>query len=557
MTQQILLHREGPQHLSHHADIAHTKTTGEKDLLSLTAVLIPTKNNELNIGSLVLLAKKHAGHVIVVDDNSHDHTVEIARDAGADIFPCGYTGGRINSILTGCRYALGYGCTVVVLLNSQVEQLTREIPLLAAPVLTGEADLVIGSRYLAGRKGITPYQFGSIDKPGHVPEENSLSSITDPTSTFRAFSIRAITLLDLLPDSDLFEPTMITLFSNKGLSVKEKPISVRKDETLRDTIDVPLYRNNRIAVVIPAHNEELLIGDTIAGIPDFVSRIYVVNDCSADRTQEVVEYYASRDSSVVPILHPVNKGPGAAITSGYKKALEDGMDIVVTMDGDNQMDPAFMTHLLDPIIDGKCDFCMGNRLINPEYRKDMSNWRFFGNSVLSFLTKISSGYWSMVDPQNGYTAISKRALREINIDKLYPSYGYLNDRLVKLNVLNFRVVNIPHPARYGMETSGIKYSRYIYRVSGLLFRDFLWRLKMKYVIYNFHPLVFFYAFGFFSVMVAFSGGLYAFYTRFFLGNSLFVPASTSLILLCLGFQSIFFAMFFDSQQEKGTNGWYL
>ncbi|WP_440951253.1 glycosyltransferase family 2 protein [Methanosphaerula subterraneus] len=316
------------------------------------------------------------------------------------------------------------------------------------------------------------------------------------------------------------------------------------------------YRGKRIAVVVPAYNEELLIGETLAKIPGFVARVYAVNDCSTDQTQKIIDSIALRNNFLVPIQHEVNMGVGAAIVTGYKKALEDGMDIIAVMAGDDQMDPAFLPDLLDPIVDNKCDYTMGNRLIGTPYQKGMSTWRFIGNSTLTMLTKIASGYWQMMDPQNGYTAISRRSLERINLDNVYPRYGYCNDLLVKLNVNGFRVINVPHPARYGMERSGIKYSTYILKVSKLLLWDFLWRLKMKYLVLSFHPLVFFYLAGAVFFIISVFGGLYSLYYKFVQHQPIFVPLVLSLIIFGIGSQALFFAMFFDMQQEKNGNGWY-
>jgi glycosyltransferase involved in cell wall biosynthesis len=522
------------------------------------AVVIPAKDSELMIGSLVLLSRQYAGHVIVSDDSSRDRTVEVALHAGATVLYVGEYGGtgRAASILAGCRKALESGCTAVVLIDSNGKHLTREIPRLAAPVLSGEADLVVGSRNLTGRRGIPSFRFNPAGEARPVPEKPAGFVATDPDSTFRALNTRAIEQLDVLPDSDIFEESMNALFIRRGLTLSEIPITLRHETPALDDEDMPLYCGHRVAVVVPAHNEELLIGDTLKGIPDFVCRVYVVNDCSTDRTQEVVEYYASHDESIIPIRHDVNKGVGAAIITGYKKALEDGMDIVAVMAGDDQMDPAFLPYLLDPIVARKCDYTMGNRLISPAYRKGMSTWRFIGNTVLTMLTKIASGYWQMMDPQNGYTAISARALERINLDEIYPRYGYCNDLLVKLNVNTFRVINVPHPARYGREKSGIMYSTYIFKVSWLLLRDFLWRLKMKYIVLSFHPLVFFYMAGAAFSLIGIVGGVYSLYYKFVLGYPIFVPLTLSLLVFGFGLQALFFAMFYDMQQEKMTNGWY-
>lgn len=318
----------------------------------------------------------------------------------------------------------------------------------------------------------------------------------------------------------------------------------------------PTYRGKRIAVVMPAHNEERLIEDAIAGVPAFVARVYAVNDCSTDQTQEIIERVAADNMSVIPMQHEVNRGVGAAIVTGYKSALKDEMDIVAVMAGDDQMDPAFLPDLLDPIVDGRCDYTMGNRLIYPDYRSGMSTWRFMGNSVLTMLTKIASGYWQMMDPQNGYTAISRRSLEQIDLEDVYPRYGYCNDLLVKLNVNGFRVINVPHPARYGRERSGIRYSTYITKVSGLLLRDFLWRLKMKYLILGFHPLIFFYITGVILTVISLLGGIFALYNKFVADQPLFVPLGLSLIIFGIGLETLLFAMFFDMQYEKEGQGWY-
>jgi len=316
-----------------------------------------------------------------------------------------------------------------------------------------------------------------------------------------------------------------------------------------------MYKNHTIAVVIPAYKEELLIADTLASVPDFVDRIYPVDDASPDKTGEIIAEYAKKDPRVHAITHEKNQGVGAAIVSGYRQTLEDNMDIAAVMAGDNQMDPAFLPDLLDPIIEKKADYTLGNRLMSPEYRHGMSKWRFFGNAILTLLTKIASGYWQMMDPQNGYTAISGRALERIGLNAIYPRYGYCNDLLVRLNVWGFQIKNIPHPAKYGRETSGIKYSTYICKVSRLLLRGFLWRMKMKYIMLSFHPLVFFYFFGAVVTLLSILGGIFSLYRKIVNNTLLFVPGVLCLITFMMGMMFLLFAMLFDMQQEK-ANGWY-
>jgi GT2 family glycosyltransferase len=256
------------------------------------------------------------------------------------------------------------------------------------------------------------------------------------------------------------------------------------------------------------------------------------------------------------IRHEINQGVGASIASGYREALNEGMDIAVVMAGDNQMDPAYLPKFLDPIINRQADYAVGNRLQGREYSKGMPVWRFFGNALLTLLTKIASGYWQLMDPQNGYTAISRRALERLDPNKIYPRYGYCNDILVKLNAYGFKAVNINHPARYNIgEKSGIRYRTYIFRLSRLLFRDFFWRLKEKYVVLNFHPLVFFYVFGMIIVLIGIIFGVYTIYLRWFVETELFVVrAALALILFFMGSMFLLFAMLFDMEQEKNI-GW--
>jgi glycosyltransferase involved in cell wall biosynthesis/ActR/RegA family two-component response regulator len=312
-----------------------------------------------------------------------------------------------------------------------------------------------------------------------------------------------------------------------------------------------VFRENNICVVVPAFNEELLIGPTLESIPDYIFRIYAVDDSSTDRTSEIIRKCAEKDTRIIHIRHDKNQGVGASIASGYHEALKEGMDIAVVMAGDNQMDPSYLPAFLDPIIKRQADYAVGNRLQGPEFRKNMTRWRFFGNALLTLLTKIASGYWQLMDPQNGYTAISRRALERMDPGNIYPRYGYCNDILVRLNTYSFKAVNVNHPARYNIgEISGIKYRTYIFRLSRLLFRDFLWRMKEKYVILNFHPLVFFYFFGTLGILTSFFLGIYALYGWIFQMEPLFVRATLTLILLFIGSMFILFAMLFDMEQER-------
>lgn len=245
-----------------------------------------------------------------------------------------------------------------------------------------------------------------------------------------------------------------------------------------------MYRGRKIAVVIPAYNEEELIMDTLQGIPAFVDRVYAINDGSSDRTLEMIVERSKIDSRVVPIDHIMNKGVGAALITGYKASVRDGMDITAIMAGDDQMDPKYLPSLLDPVVDGNADYSKGNRLVDVDYVKGMTTWRFLGNTILTILTKFSSGYYNIGDPQNGYTAMNNQVFKTIDPDSIFPWYGYCNDILMRLKVHRFRVTDVAIPARYGKEKSTIPYPKYIARLSRLLLVNFFLRLGMKKAVRN-------------------------------------------------------------------------
>jgi len=312
-----------------------------------------------------------------------------------------------------------------------------------------------------------------------------------------------------------------------------------------------IYRENNICVVIPAWNDEKHIGNTLCSIPDYIFRIYAVDDASTDNTAEIIRKYAETDPRIALIRHDKNKGVGASISSGYREALNENMDIAVVMTGDNRMDPAYLSAFLDPIIRRKADYAVGNRLQGPEFRRKMTRRGFFSNALLTLMIKIASGYWQLMDPQNNYTAISKRALERIDPGTIYPRYGYNSDILVRLNIYGFRVVNVKHPSPGIVgEIPGMRHRTYIFRLSRLLLKDFFWRMNEKYLFLNFHPLVFFYFFGILCIMTSLFLGVYALYGKIFGMEPLFVRATLTLILLFIGSMFVLFGMLFDMEQER-------
>lgn len=313
-----------------------------------------------------------------------------------------------------------------------------------------------------------------------------------------------------------------------------------------------MYKNNKVGVVVPAYNEEEFIGKVIETIPSFVDKIIVVDDRSEDNTVRAVKKIVeSLKDKLVMIQHEENNGVGASIVTGYKKALKEGLDIVVVMAGDGQMNPDDMGKLLNPIVDSDMDYVKGNRLLTEDVRKIMPGIRYFGNSLLTILTKIASGYWHVMDPQCGYTAISSRILRIIPVDRIYPRYGFPSDLLVVLNVYNARVKDVPVKPIYGEEKSGIKLHSYIPAVSFLLAKRFFWRLKEKYLMRDFHPLIFFYMMGLTLLPLGILLGLFLIYVKYIAHGIITTPSVVLCAILTItGLQSLFFGMLFDIEYNR-------
>jgi len=312
-----------------------------------------------------------------------------------------------------------------------------------------------------------------------------------------------------------------------------------------------LYKDKSIAVVVPAYNEETQITEVITGMPTFVDWIVVVDDQSQDKTVAIVEALQSQNERLILVRHEKNQGVGGAIASGYVWARDHDADVAVVMAGDGQMDPDELSLILDPVVEGEVDYTKGNRLQHQDAFSTVPKAKYFGNAILSLLTKIASGYWHVADSQSGYTAINKMALRLINWDKMYKRYGQPNDLLVTLNVFNMRVRDIPVRPIYGIgERSGLHPHRVVLPISWLLLRKFLWRMKEKYILRDFHPLVFFYVFGFVMLLL----GTFLFVRLIVLWAELgFAPELTAMALMfsvSMGLQSLFFAMWFDMEANK-------
>jgi len=360
-----------------------------------------------------------------------------------------------------------------------------------------------------------------------------------------------------------------------------------------------MLKNKTIAVVVPAYNEEKQIEMVLDTMPDFVDRIIVVNDKSTDNTAKVVKEYIERDSKevrdlnynekIVPnkynradvvveemreqekdlytpseiannnpkksriilINHLKNGSVGASIATGYKWCLDNNINCTAVMAGDGQMDPGELESICLPVVDEEVDYVKGNRLKHRSARLVIPRIRYAGNSILSLLTKIASGYWQITDTQTGYTAISLNALKGIYIYDIYPSYGCPNDILVKLNIASFAIKEVPIKPVYNVgEESKMKMVKVIPRISWLLFKLFWIRLYKKYLFRDFHPLFFLYHLSI-VLLLANIPYLIAVFTDLFGGQKISTNSFIAFMFLGItGFQSLFFAMWMDMMDNE-------
>ena len=312
-----------------------------------------------------------------------------------------------------------------------------------------------------------------------------------------------------------------------------------------------MIEGKNVAVVIPAHEEETLLPTTLDGIPESVDRIYVVDDASTDGTVARARAAAEADPRISVIVRERNGGPGAAVVTGYRQALEDGADIFVVMNADNQMDPDDLASLALPVARGEVDYAKANRLFTGQAWQLIPHSRYLGNAVLSLWTKIASGYWHVADAQSGYTVIGRRMLSLLDLDHLYPRYGFPNDMLVHLNVWNAKVRDVPARPVYGVgERSGMRMWKVIPAIWWLLIKRFWWRLWQKYVIRDFHPLVFFYVFGLMSMVFGLGLGIYQIVIKVEGYEATAGVVVLVALLLLFGLLFTLFAMWFDMESNK-------
>jgi dolichol-phosphate mannosyltransferase len=309
-----------------------------------------------------------------------------------------------------------------------------------------------------------------------------------------------------------------------------------------------MIEGQTVAVILPAYRAEAQISSVLGRIPAFVDRVFVVDDASPDSTGAAAE--SVRDPRIRVLRHEENQGVGGAMATGFRAALEEGADIVVKCDADGQMNPQDIGALIRPLLDGAAEYSKGCRFHHPSELKTMPTVRRAGNLGLTFLMKLASGYWHILDPQNGFVAIRREVLSRIRIDRLARDYFFENDLLIRLNALEARVADVPLPSRYGDEPSSLKPGRVLLGFPIRLLGGFLRRLFWRYVFYDVSPV---------SVLVLFGSVLFLFGAIFGAYHWIWgvihnQPTQTGTVIVAavpfiLGFQLLLQALVLDIQNS--------
>jgi len=312
-----------------------------------------------------------------------------------------------------------------------------------------------------------------------------------------------------------------------------------------------MYKNSKIAVVIPAYNEEKLITKTIDTVPDFVDYIITINDGSKDKTLKIITDLAKKNKKLTVLNSEVNLGLGATMVHGYKRALETDADLFVIMAGDAQCDPDYLVKMTDELLSSNADYVKANRFIDMEALRKMPTFRRIGNIFITMLTKFATGYYSIFDTQNSYGIMRRKVLERMPMELIGKRYDFENTQLIAMSIISTRIKDYPVPAIYGEEKSSIKLLPTIIYVLKADFIGFWRRFYYKYVLYNFHPIALFLVSG--LVLTTFGSiyGLYIVFRRIFDNLS---PSTGTVMLVVvpffLGFQLLLTALVMDVNNEE-------
>jgi glycosyltransferase involved in cell wall biosynthesis len=314
-----------------------------------------------------------------------------------------------------------------------------------------------------------------------------------------------------------------------------------------------MYRNLKVAAILPCYNEEKLIGITIETMPDFVDEIIVVDDKSKDKTWDVIKKIAKTNKRVRPIHLEQNVGIGGAYVNGFEYALEHDADLIFTMAGDAQCNQDYMSTMIDTLIDTDADYVKANRFVHLEELKQMPRFRRIGNTFITILTKFSTGYYSIFDSQNGYGVFTRKTLQNLPFEHIGRRYDYENTLLIALAIMDAKVTDEAVPAIYGDEQSTIPVFRTSMRALRVVWRGFWKRIYYKYILVNFHPIALFLLLSLLLGLIGLGFGIYIIIDKIANGMS---PSTGTVMLsvlpIILGFQLFLTAITMDMNKKVSS-----
>jgi glycosyltransferase involved in cell wall biosynthesis len=399
--------------------------------------VLPAYNDEEVIGSVVLRTQQYVDHVIVVDDGSADRTAEVAKLAGAEVIQLEHTLGKTYAILLGLRRAHETRFPMTVMLDADGRHDPREIPRLGGLIIAGEADLVIGSRFL-GKSGTLPLKQRIKQMMLPLPASTHQDLMpTDPLSGFMAFSGRALEHLDFPFEKTRFHQNLIKHFLSNNLSIREVGITGKSGNPMKCRWD----NSATIIAALPSYNEETHLAKIIPRIKSSVDLVIVVDDGSTDATSTI-----SQQLGAYVINHPENRGYGAALQTIFSAARDFNADALVIMDADGQHDPKDVEKVLEPLLNG-ADVVIGSRFLDTT-KNNIPKYRQFGMKVLDTATA-AAGVENGIDTQSGFRAYGKKAINIINISGTGMSAG--SEILIQIKDNNLRIKEVPIHVRYDIK----------------------------------------------------------------------------------------------------------
>ena len=411
--------------------------TPENSCLGNFVIVIPVKNDEITLGSVILKAKAICDKIIVINDNSTDRSVELCKEAGVEIISLYTETGKGNAIINGLKCACNLESDVVMLIDGDSHYRVREIPLLYEHIISNEADIVIGSRFLGNELNL-PIKQRIKQKLLKISEDKENSfNITDPFSGFMAFKKEIIENLDFSYTNENFYPDFINHFISNNINITEFPIIERDSFNLKPFWDY----SSKVAVALPAYNEENSIASLIETARPFVDIVLVVDDGSSDATVAI-----SKKMGALVISHQKNQGYGGALQTIFSTARALNIEALVIMDSDGQHNPHDIPSILEPLLDG-ADLVIGSRFIDskaqyiPRYRK-------FGMKILDRATSFA-GAKKVTDTQSGFRGYGKKAIDKISISGNGMSAG--SEILISAGDNGLKIVEVPIKVRYDID----------------------------------------------------------------------------------------------------------